>query len=289
MDVSVIVVNYNTAELISLCIDSILMQTDVNLEIIVVDNASQDNSLMILRRYGARITLIENPVNVGFGRANNIAARQARGQYLFLLNPDATLQCPNDLQHACAFMETHPQYALAGTTVLKKTGVSTPKLDYPGEKYFPHKFQGLPGTIAWVIGASMIIRRDAYTAVSGFDEDYFLYGEETDLCLRLRQKGWPIANITEVVIQHVGGASEKTSSTQALWTKKQQGLYLFYRKHYAPEEIKILLKKQRRQATWRRNYLGIKRCLLRLNEKEAIKYERYQTVLSLCRRFEQHF
>src|SRR5688572_16305853 len=118
IDVSIIIVNYNTASLIPDCINSILQQQGVQCEIIVVDNASQDNSAEVLQSLGNPIIPILNKDNLGFGKANNQAARQAKGRYVFLLNPDASLQSPDGLRGLIAFMETNPNYGLVGPKII---------------------------------------------------------------------------------------------------------------------------------------------------------------------------
>src|SRR5579863_6660591 len=103
MECSVIIVNYNTAELVKQCIDSLLKQTGIEFEIIVVDNASHDHSLTVLNEYGTKIRLLANTENAGFGKANNQGFRLGQGRYLFLLNPDALLQSPTDLRYLISF------------------------------------------------------------------------------------------------------------------------------------------------------------------------------------------
>jgi N-acetylglucosaminyl-diphospho-decaprenol L-rhamnosyltransferase len=287
VDISVIIVNYQTADLVSTCIDSVLNQTGIHFEIIVVDNASQDHSLTVLENYAQKITLIKNSSNVGFGRANNLAATRAEGRYIFLLNPDAVLKTRNDLKEMMRFMEEHPHIGLAGTEVLKgdKNKLSAPSTFYPGEKIFKKKFAHLPGNIAWVIGASMMIRREIYTALNGFDEDYFLYGEETDLCLRVRQHGAEIGYNPNVSVAHIGGASEQRSSTEQLWRRKQNGLHLFYQKTYAPHETLKLVKKNLLRAKLRLMMLTLKKCLNLWKKTDLVKYDRYKTVCITSKQF----
>src|SRR5690348_4649460 len=105
MDVSIIIVNYNTADLLIPCLQSILKQTGVDFEIIVIDNASQDNSLAVLNNFAQQISVIASPQNLGFGKANNVAVKQSKGRYVFLLNPDTELITSDALKNLTDFMD----------------------------------------------------------------------------------------------------------------------------------------------------------------------------------------
>ncbi len=253
-DISVIIVNYNAADLITNCLDSVLAQENVSSEILVVDNASSDDSLAVLEAYTPAIRLIASNANLGFGRANNLAARSARGRYLYFLNPDATLMDTHALATLLREMDHSPRIGLAGTPLLnqKHFDEGKPKYRYPDAQHLRHPLPDLPGEIAWVIGASMIVRRDVFEAVGGFDEDFFLYGEEADLCWRIREAGFLIGHIPQVNVFHLGGGSERRTDHYALTLKKHNGLHLFYRKHYHPEDIRRLLKKNTRRAFFRK-------------------------------------
>jgi len=279
MDVSVIVVNYNTAELTKKCIESVLYQEGIESEIIVVDNASVDNSVEVLRQFNDKIKLIANKENVGFGRANNQAFKLASGQYIFLLNPDARLQNPEDLTSIFDFMKKHPEFGLVSTAVVSPDGkkATLPKTFYPGEQHMCSPYRHLPGKIAWVLGASMVFSYDMYEKLGGFDEDYFLYGEDVDISLRVRKLGFQIGYLSEVEIVHEAGASERTSGWYDVATRKQRALILFYQKHYLPFEIKKILRYKCRRAVLRNLFY---RPLIKLGYKKYLpKYERNKAVI----------
>lgn len=251
-DFSIIIVNYNTADLVSHCIESVLCQQQVTAEIIVIDNASQDDSLSVLKKYeqANQIVLINHHENSGFGRASNIASEKAHGNYLFFLNPDGKLKDNFFLKSCFDYMEQHPDCGLAGTAVYepRKNRFVQPQFKYPSEKIINNKnnkivFSNLPGEIAWVLGASMIIKKSLFEKVKGFDPDFFLYGEETDLCLRIRKAGFKIGFIDSAVVEHYSGASEKTASVYSIYHRKQRGYYLFCQKHYAMNDVKKIAKK----------------------------------------------
>ncbi len=287
MDISILIVTYNTANIIQACLDSVFKQLGVQYEIIVVDNASADNSVEVLSTFSDRITLIANTNNVGFGKANNQAFKQSTGRYVFMLNPDAVLQSTTALQELIAYMDAAPSIGLAGTRILKTntTEESKPSYQYPGQKHCDWNFGGLPGEIAWVLGASMIARREVFELVHGFDEDYFLYGEEADLCLRIRQQGYAIGYCSHVAVEHIGGASEKSNSTEARWLKKQNGLHTFYRKHYPLEIAKHLVKRDLKRATFRRAVLGFRKNIFGLTGRSLDQYHRYNAVCKASRLF----
>ncbi|MDB6060249.1 MAG: hypothetical protein JWM78_352 [Verrucomicrobiaceae bacterium] len=289
MDVTVIVVNYNTARVVLDCVRSALNQVSLTLEVIIVDNASTDGSQRALDtlRIHDNVQLLLNRDNVGFGRANNQAYRQSRGRYIFLLNPDAIFKSSTDLLAMVEFMDRSSQCGLAGTRILKNEAgnESKPFHFYPGEKFLRQKLPPMPGDIAWVLGASMIIRREVYEAIKGFDEDYFLYAEEADLCMRIRQLGFSIEQYREVAVRHIGGVSENTVPKEHVHRKKQAALYLFYKKHYPVDEIQRLVKKDRARALLRLLPLILPKVFSRLSEHQLQRYSKYKAVYETAKAF----
>ena len=239
IDVTVIIVTYNSAATIRECLSSVGSQSGVEFEIIVVDNASTDGTPDLLREAGARIRLLANQENIGFGRANNQAFAISKGRYIYLINPDAQLTQTGALAALCAAFEQHLDWGMAGTRVLSADGreQSKPANSYPGQKRARRDLSKLPGTIAWVVGASMFFRRKPYEELGGFDPDFFLYSEETDLCLRLRQKGYVIGFVDTVEVKHIGGASERSNDPYQTWLRRLDGMHLFWQKHYSKEDM----------------------------------------------------
>jgi hypothetical protein len=243
LDVSVITVTYHAAEFIGECLASVRAQQGVTSEIIVVDNASKDRTVQVVRELGGDIRLIENKDNVGFGRGCNQGFAISRGRFVFLLNPDARLVGENALALLCRALEAHPGWGMAGTRLLSPQGtVFPPNTDYPGQERARNNFDSLPGSISWVMGASMFIRRGVYDALGGFDPGFFLYAEETDFCLRLRQLGHEIGYVDSVEVRHIGGASECQRDPCEVWTQRMRGLYRFWSKHYLPEDVVRLVR-----------------------------------------------
>ncbi|MEM9243212.1 MAG: glycosyltransferase family 2 protein [Pseudomonadota bacterium] len=175
VDVSIIVVSYNSEAHICACIESVLKQQGVTFEIIVVDNNSQDNTVAIIKSFDDHVQLICSDINHGFAKGCNIAALRARGRYLYFLNPDARIAQNNALQVMSQYMADHSQCGFLGARVAKNAqhrGILPRKISH-GEQYLGPIFADLPGSIVWVTGASMIISRPLFQQLNGFDEDFF--------------------------------------------------------------------------------------------------------------------
>lgn len=247
--VSVIIVNYNTADMIVRCLNAV--QEGVK-EVIVVDNASRDSSVKVITDNFPGVRLISNTQNLGFACANNQAIPLCTGDYIYFLNPDTELKS-DAVQHMMKFMESHPDVGLAGTHTVypDDSHQISVHMRYPGEKHTKDELAGLKGDIAWVKGASMIARRDVIDEVGGFDESFFLYGEDIDLCLSIRKKGWLIGYIPDATVVHWRGQSERTNTPAAVWKKKFDAEMIFYRKHYSPECIRAIRRANLMKAYWR--------------------------------------
>jgi len=239
-DISIIIVNYNTAEIVRNCINSVLPQTGLNYEIIVADNASSDNSVELLRKFGDKIKLIVNDEDIGFGKACNQAEKYTTGKYLFFLNPDTWMHEPNDLKKIYEFAQANPQCGLITTNIVGIDGVENakPKYFYPGEKTILETMPPMPGKIAWVLGAVIIIPANIFREINGFDEDFFLYSEDLDICLRIRKAGYEIGHISDVTITHISGVTEINSSKYDWTLRRHKAYILFYQKHYSSASIK---------------------------------------------------
>lgn len=285
IEVSIIIVNYNTAGIITSCISSILMQKNVTYEIIVIDNASTDNSLEILRKIDFPGKLIASSENLGFGRGCNLGFRDAKGRYILLLNPDANLRQGSDLRRMVSYMDNHVECGMMGPSLVHKEKSALPHFDYPGEDYPGHLIGALPGDIAWIIGACMMIPYVVYEGVGGFDEDYFLYAEETDLALRIRQRGLKISYYPDVAVDHVGGASETKTPLRETRLRRQNGKLLFYRKHYTKGQIESIIRKKTRAARRRLFFLRIGGMLGILSSKKKERIVRNQIIIETSNAF----
>jgi GT2 family glycosyltransferase len=215
MQLSVIIVSYQAAAELELCLWAVCKAIQrLAAEIIVVDNASSDRHIQTLSTYFPQVHWIWNRENKGFGAACNDAARLATGEYLLMLNPDTLIEAEGLFQ-ALQFLDTNPTVAALGPYLLNGKGqflkesrraFPTPwnsfckiiGLDHllPHSRWLAGYYAGHipishPQPAEVLCGACMVLRKKAWLAIHGFDEDYFLYGEDTDLCLRLYQQGYP--------------------------------------------------------------------------------------------------
>lgn len=284
-DVAVVIVNYKTADLVKACVASIMSQQEVEFDVVVIDNASPDDSLSKLETLPTTVNLIKNQRNVGFGSACNQGAAATKSRYLYFLNPDAALLKQDDLKKLVRYMDENSEYGLIGTAIQDDDAIiqETAWDHYPSQDKSGTDFSTLPGKIATVLGASMFVRRDAFESITGFDENFFLYAEETDLCLRLRQKGYLIGYFDGVVVSHVGGASEETSPRLDVMKRKKNAKYQFYLKHYALTGLKRILLDEIRNARINILKLKLKKWFGGLNKKQQEKYQRYQMRYELAR------
>jgi len=285
MDIFVVIVSYNTADLIGPCLASVIEQTGVDKEIFVVDNASTDGSAAFISSNYPAIHLTANKENRGFAVANNQAIAHCRGRYILFLNPDTVLK-ENCLATALSYMEKHPEFGLAGLHILNPDGTDQDSVSrrYLNQRYTSGEISNLPGDIACVLGAAMIAPREAIISVGGFDEDYFLYGEDEDLCLRLRRRGLQVGFIEAAGVVHYHGQSERKSTSAEVWRKKIRAEYLFYRKHYRPETIASIIRAETLKTRWR--LLTLKICLPFIDDKGDAreKLNKYRVIHDELRR-----
>ena len=249
---SVIIVNYHAYPELTACLESLARQTLSSIEIILVDHDSDaDAATAVSRRFPA-VHLVPIATNPGFAAGINRGAALARGAYLWLLNPDAVAE-PDACRTLIDWMDAHLDVAVAGSLVRDRDGsIQGSARRFPGfttsiagraswlTRFFPgnplSRMNVLtrPGVIApvdvdWVSGASMMVRRDAFVAVSGMDEGFFLYWEDADLCFRLKRAGWrtvycPLASVT-----HLCGRSSRSSPASIV--AFHRSAYRYFTKH----------------------------------------------------------
>ena len=284
MDVSVIVVSYNSASLVRGCLDSVRTQEGVGIELIVVDNASTDDTAGTVRGLSPEIRLIENHENAGFGKACNQGFDASSGRYIYLLNPDAALVSPNALSTLLRALGEHPHWGMAGTRILAPDGrpETPPARNYPGQFRAGNNFHRLPGEIAWIVGASMFIRRNVFQEIGGFDPDFFLYSEETDFCLRVRQRGHEIGFVQTVEVRHQGGASERGRGPFDVWTQRAMGMHLFWRKHFSAADAARLIRRDRVRAGYHMLLNRALAALLPPQSRAWQKYRRHKAIWRAC-------
>ncbi|WP_096893496.1 glycosyltransferase family 2 protein [Candidatus Scalindua japonica] len=248
VDISFIIVNWNTRKILMDCLHSIYKTvTDINFEIHVVDNNSKDGSQMAVKKEFPDVKLIENEVNTGFAHANNQAFNIMRGRFAVLLNSDAVLK-EHSIEKLLAFMTGTPRAGIAGVQLLNDDGSRQNSIDnFPSIEteifnknilrlFFPNKYPSKnrsyqePIEVDSVIGACMIVRKEAMEEVGMFDEDYFIFLEETDWCFRMYKKGWKVYHVPDAEVFHLSGHSKKKNPWRSQ-IEYYKSLYKFFRKN----------------------------------------------------------
>ncbi len=253
-DLSVVVVSRDVRDLLAACLES-LHQIDNGfvIETLVVDAASSDGSSAMVRQRFPAVRQLASRENLGFTRGNNWAIRLARGRHVMLLNPDTVVR-PGALRALVTFLDAHPD-----------VGVAAPKLVFPdgsvqsSRRRFPRPVTGFvestvlerwlgrsrvvreyrlddgpadaPQDVDWVVGAAMVVRREAFEQAGLLDERFFMYSEEVDLCRRIRAAGWRVVYVPDaVVVHHEGRSSEQNLVQRNL--DFHESRFRYYRKHF---------------------------------------------------------
>ena len=258
MDVSVIIVNYNTKELTSQCIDSIYEKSSgFTFEVILVDNASKDGSKEHFEG-DSRITYVYSNDNLGFGRANNLGLERAKGRNILFLNPD-TLLVNNAIKILSDYIDTHSDVGACGGNLFNETMAPTIsyKRIFPGlleefnnlflhipEKLWYYKTWSHNSTnrvlsVANISGADLMIRKEILDCVGAFSPDFFMYYEETDLCFRVHRAGYKLVSVPQAQIQHLEGKSFKSAADIKRIKVSEDGREIFYRRNYSPLYHKV--------------------------------------------------
>jgi len=255
MDVTIIIVNWNTSETLRKCLSSVYQSTKrIDYEVIVIDNASQDGSPDMIKAEFPQVHLVQNKKNAGFAAANNQGMAIAKGRYVLLLNSD-TVILKNAIYKTVKFADAHPEAAVIGCRVLNPDRSLQPTcFMFPSVlnmilsctylyKLFPrNKFFGRERMTWWdrrtirevdvVTGCFMLVRREAIESVGMMDEQFFMYGEETDWCYRFKQAGWKILFTPDAEIIHIGGQTSKYIRIEAA-LQLRGSILRFIRKHYS--------------------------------------------------------
>ncbi len=259
IDLSIVIVPYRAKDEMRVTLDAVYAsKTQYNYEVIIVDNDSKDGTLEMIRQdylsrpeIAEKTVLIENS-NEGFGKGNNKGMAVAKGDFILLLNPD-TKVAEDNFQVMVDFMKAHPNIGMSSCKLIKANG----EIDWasrrsePNPKIAFYRLSGLqtlfPKTfgaynvldkhvdeetqVDCIVGAYMMISRDCYRRVGGFDEDFFMYGEDVDLCYRTRRAGYKIWYYPKTYSYHYKGQSSKKASTFALY-HFHNAMWIYYKKHY---------------------------------------------------------
>ena len=254
-DVSVVIVNWNTRALLRKCLHCVCnTKWRLRLETIVVDNNSNDGSPVMVSREYPSVRLLRNRSNVGFAKACNQAIRASTGRYLLLLNSDTEV-CDGSISKMCEFMSNNKSVAAVGCTLLNSDGSVQqsywkhfPSVKdafvqnlylyrlFPQERTSTGQDAAMSGEeecidVAHLLGACIMIRREVLDEIGVFDEDYFLYLEETDWLYRAKQQGWRVCHLHSAQVIHHGQQSSKKDPVRFL-PYMLRGYRRFLRKHY---------------------------------------------------------
>lgn len=257
---SIIIVNFNSGEYLLKCLQALdRIKDEVSFEVLVVDNNSTDKSLIKTQKKFPNINYIENYKNLGFGRANNQGIDKAKSEYVLFLNPDSIVP-KGTLKYMVDFMETNTNIGASSCRIEKKDG----SLDWASHRSFPtpwvafqyyflkddntyhlkNKDLSIPHEVDVIVGAFFLVRKKVLDEVGGFDKDFFMFGEDIDLCFRIKEAGYKIMYVPEVKVLHFKGVStglkkhSQEITKASIETKKRSiddfyhSMKIFYEKHY---------------------------------------------------------
>jgi N-acetylglucosaminyl-diphospho-decaprenol L-rhamnosyltransferase len=259
--IDVVIVSYRSRELLRRCLDSLRAHPPaIPMSVIVVDNASEDDTTVMVAAEYPEVQLIASPTNLGFAAASNLGARRGTSPYLLALNPD-TAVTDGALDTVLSAIEAHPEVAVAGPRLVRPDG----SLDHASKRSFPTPLSALghftgvgrregatgraaayrapdvdSGRVDAVNGAFMLMRRSAFEEAGGFDEGYWMYMEDLDLSYTLAQAGWLTWYEPAATVLHVKGGTVGGERSVRLNWAFHRGMYRFYRKHYAPNRSRAM-------------------------------------------------
>lgn len=254
MQLSVIILNYNVRYFLEQCVLSVQKAlSTIDGEIIVVDNFSTDGSCQMMKARFPNVKLIENQANLGFPKGNNIGVNQAKGEYICILNPD-TVVAEDTFEKILQFAKTKPNLGIVGCKLIdgtgnflpeSKRGVPSPwvaftkivglykvftKSTWFNNYYAQHLLENQTGTVDILVGAFMVMKRELYMAVGGFDENCFMYSDDIDLSYLVLKSGKTNYYFHETSVLHYKG--ESTVRDETYMKRFREAMQFFYKKHY---------------------------------------------------------
>lgn len=256
MKLSVVILNYNVRYFLELCLKSVEAAIkNIEAEIIVVDNNSTDDSSDMVRQLFPKVKLIQNEDNYGFSKGNNIGVKRAKGEYLCILNPD-TVVAEDTFERLLKFAESQTGLGIIGCQLIdgkgqflpeSKRNIPTPKVAFQKllgntKNYYVNTlFPDDVGKVDILVGAFMLLKRSIYNEVNGFDEDYFMYGEDVDLSYKILKAGYNNHYYGKVAIIHFKG--ESTIRNRIHLKRFYGAMEIFYKKHFKSNFLMTFLVK----------------------------------------------
>ncbi|MFC1699071.1 glycosyltransferase family 2 protein [Candidatus Omnitrophota bacterium] len=252
VDLSIIIVSWNTKEYLKKCLDSVYRQTKgITFQVWVVDNASSDGSPEMVQADYPQVRLIVNKENVGFARANNQALLQIKARFALLLNSD-TVARKDAIYRLVEFMDKNSAVGIGGPRLVSPDNKPQP-IHYifpslatavfmylPIKRLFLHQPRR-PRPLAYVSGACLIIRQEVIDQIGLLEEEWFMYAEDADWCLRAKRAGWKIYIIPDAEVVHYSQQSAKIYGLELMSAEKTKNNYLFFKKHYNPLKVSLFV------------------------------------------------
>jgi len=263
-DLSIIIVNYKAKRFLRDCLDSIYSSgANLNFEIWLIDNSSRDDSIPWVKENFPQVNLIENEWNSGFAKATNQGIRESQGKYLLLLNPDTKIS-EGKIDQLLRFMDENPEAGICGPKMVDEKGellfscrsfpdflTSISSSRSVLNRLFPHNplsrrylLKDLDRTgikeVDWVSGSCLFARRKMLEQIGLLDENFFMFCEDTDLCLRAKKNGWKVFYFPFLTVAHQVGGSASLNPLRAK-LEHHRSMYYFFKKHYHPNFIFRLL------------------------------------------------
>lgn len=262
---SIIIGNHNTSKILQKTLDSIFTHLkDFAFEVIVIDDASSDNSVTEIKRNYPKVKIICNKKNLGYSKSYNKGTKEARGEYILHLNSDILLKRASNIKSAILYLESHKKVGILGCKIIKHND----ELDLPCKRSFPNIMNVFFVTIGLakllpqnklfgnyyltyldeneihnvdcLMGAFMLIKKKVISEIGYLDERFFIYGEDIDFCFRAKKYKWEIVYYPPVIIQHRHGATTVNSKLRHIWLF-HYAMWLYYKKHYSQHFILVRL------------------------------------------------
>lgn len=251
MKLSIIIVSYNTQNLIENCLTSVFKHLPQKTEVIVVDNNSQDDSIKVIQKNFPLVNIIQNQKNLGFAKANNQGIRRSKGEHILLLNSD-TIVTKNALQNLTVYLDNHQAVGIVSATLLNSdksiqpAGGFLPNLlnlfawfffidDLPFLSWLIQPYQitktsffSKTRNLGWISGAAMMIRKKTLDQIGLLDENIFMYSEDTDLCWRAKKAGWGVYSLASAQVIHF---KQGSGSSKNAFIGEIKGLAYLVQKH----------------------------------------------------------
>lgn len=287
MKLSLLLVNYHTEFHIMNLLHDVVKQSLAPdaFEIIITDNsqsASLETQLKDTLFAHLNLHVISSAENIGFGRAMNLAAAKASGEYLLIINPDIRLHDPDVLAQLLDKAETEGDFGVASCRILNDNNedVST---------YYHYEFNdtlGYDGEICWFQGSFLLMKRFVFMELSGFDSEFFMYCEDVDLCLRAKKSGLSLRKFDSLSVYHLGGVSEPFKN-YAFYHRWYRSRFLFAKKHFDDKKFQNLIDAMHRKSIQKITIYQLKKYLGLLSEHRKEDLLRWQVTFDIIRRIKK--